>query len=156
MNQLGSAPKHQLADPALAATLLGTNAEGLLRLSGAGDTDSSLRDLRQGSLFGALFESLVTLSVRTYAEIEGLEVSHLRTHRGDREIDLVLHSAAGKALAIEVKLSGTVNDDDVRHLNWLHREIGPDLVNRVIVTTGQSAYRRTDGVLVVPLALLGP
>ena len=42
------------------------------------------------------------------------------------------------------------------HLRWLANRIGPDLLDAVIVTTGAHAYRRTDGIAVVPLALLGP
>ncbi len=45
---------------------------------------------------------------------------------------------------------------DVRHLNWLHAQIGDRLVDRVVITTGDHAYRRADGVAVVPLALTGP
>ncbi len=59
-------------------------------------------------------------------------------------------------VAIEVKLSATIDDHDVRHPNWLHPQIGRRLVDRVVVTTGEYAYRRPDGVAVVPLALLGP
>ncbi|MCL1801484.1 MAG: hypothetical protein FWG25_09035 [Promicromonosporaceae bacterium] len=55
-----------------------------------------------------------------------------------------------------MKLSATVTDHDVRHLNWLHEQIGDELADKLIVTTGPSAYRRKDGVGVVPLALLGP
>jgi hypothetical protein len=44
----------------------------------------------------------------------------------------------------------------VRHLNWLAAEIGADLLDRVIITSGRNAYRRNDGVAVVPAALLGP
>ncbi|HMR13885.1 MAG TPA: AAA family ATPase, partial [Arachnia sp.] len=47
-------------------------------------------------------------------------------------------------------------DHDVRHLNWLHDQIGDRLADRVVLTTGEYAYRRSDGVAVVPLALLGP
>jgi hypothetical protein len=55
-----------------------------------------------------------------------------------------------------VKLSGSVGDSDVRHLNWLHDQLGERMTERVIVTTGPHAYRRPDGVAVVPLGLLGP
>ncbi len=41
-------------------------------------------------------------------------------------------------------------------LNGLHDQMGDDLVERVVITTGPRAYRRPDGVAVVPLALLGP
>jgi predicted AAA+ superfamily ATPase len=59
-------------------------------------------------------------------------------------------------VAIEVKLSESVSDKDVRHLNWLYDQIGARLADRVLITTGDYAYRRADGVAVVPLALLGP
>ena len=58
-------------------------------------------------------------------------------------------------MAIESKLARTVGDDDVRQLLWLRDRIGAELLDMVIVTTGPTAYRRKDGVAVVPLALLG-
>ncbi|MEQ1693963.1 MAG: AAA family ATPase, partial [Gemmatimonas sp.] len=61
-----------------------------------------------------------------------------------------------RVLAIEVKLSASVTDDDVKHLHWLKREIGEDLIDAIVITTGTHAYRRTDGVGVIPAALLGP
>lgn len=156
LNRLGQAPKHQLADPALAAILLSTDAAGLQAVGGVGDTESALRHLRNGVLFGALFESLATLSIRTYAQAHGLEVAHLRTHRGEHEVDLVVHAGDGRALAVEVKLAPAADDADVRHLNWLKGQLGDNLIDRMVLTTGSRAYRRPDGVAVVPLALLGP
>ena len=50
----------------------------------------------------------------------------------------------------------TVEDRDVRHLAWLKERIGDRLLDSVVVTTGPTAYRRADGVAVIPLALLGP
>jgi uncharacterized protein len=61
-----------------------------------------------------------------------------------------------RVVAIEVKLAGTVDDRDVRHLHWLATQLGDRLADRVVVTPGKYAYRRRDGVAVVPLALLGP
>jgi predicted AAA+ superfamily ATPase len=63
--------------------------------------------------------------------------------RGDRRV-----------VAIGVKLADTVSDHDVRHLLWLASRIEDELADTVIVTTGRFAYRRPDGVAVVPLALL--
>ena len=57
---------------------------------------------------------------------------------------------------MEVKLSGSAGDKDVRHLNWIHEQLGDRVAERVVLTTGEYAYRRPDGVAVVPLALLGP
>ena len=59
-------------------------------------------------------------------------------------------------MAIEVKLARTVSDGDVRHLRWLKEKLGDRVLDQVIITTGPQAYRREDGIAVVPLALLGP
>jgi uncharacterized protein len=102
------------------------------------------------------FESLVTLSVRVYAQAAEAEVKHLRTHRGDHEIDLIVHRADDRVVAIEVKLAPGPGDDALRHLMWLKRQIGENLLDAIVVTTGTEAYRREDGIGVVPAALLGP
>jgi hypothetical protein len=57
---------------------------------------------------------------------------------------------------LEVKLGAVPSDHDVRHLHWLAREIGEDLLDSLVITTGEEAYRRPDGIAVVPAALLGP
>lgn len=110
----------------------------------------------QGTLLGQLFESLAALCVRVAAQAAEASVGHLRTRNGDHEIDLVVARADGRALAIEVKLAGSVEDRDVRHLNWLQGSLGDDLLDRAVLTTGPVAYRRPGGVAVIPLALLGP
>ena len=149
--RLSSPPKHQLADPALAARLLGVDAGALLDASPAGPQFP-----RDGTLLGALFESLVTLGVRVYAQAAEARVGHLRTAGGDREVDLIVERGDGRVVAVEVKLARTIGDGDVRNLSWLAARIGSDLLDAVVVTTGPDAYRRRDGIAVVPAALLGP
>jgi uncharacterized protein len=146
--QLASPPKHQLADPALAARLLQADAAALL----AGRESAPLR---KGTLLGALFESLVTQSVRTYAQAVEATVSHLRTSRGDHEVDLIIERDDA-VLAIEVKFAQVPDDYDVRHLHWLETRLGSRLVDAVVITTGPAAYRRPDGIAVIPASLLGP
>jgi uncharacterized protein len=108
-------------------------------------------------LLGALFESLVTLSVRVYAAHNEAQVRHLRTARGRQEVDLIVERADGSVVAIEVKLARSVDSEDAKHLTWLKDKLGDRVLDQVIITTGPSAYRRKeDGVAVVPLALLGP
>jgi predicted AAA+ superfamily ATPase len=152
LSRLSSPPKHQLADPALAARLLGVDAAALLEGRSAGGASLP----REGALLGALFESLVALSVRTYAQAAEAETKHLRTVAGRHEVDLIVERADGRVLAIEVKLARTVADRDTTHLRWLAERIGDDLLDAVIVSTGPEAYRRADGIAVVPAALLGP
>lgn len=150
LKRLTRTPKHHLVDPALAARLVGVGKAGLLR--GDGDRVAA----STGTWLGALFESLTAQSVRVYAGAVSARLGHLRTKDSTREIDLIVEAGDRQVVAIEVKLSATVNDHDVRHLNWLQHQIGDRLSDRVIVTTGEYAYRRPDGVEVVPLALLGP
>lgn len=151
LSRLSSPPKHQLADPALAARLLGIDAGALLEGRSAGPPVP-----RDGTLLGAFFESLVTLSVRTYAQAAEAGVKHLRTASGRHEVDLIVERPDGRVVAIEVKLARDVKDEDTRHLRWLAERIGDELLDAVIVTTGPEAYRRPDGIAVVPAALLGP
>lgn len=151
INRLASPPRHQLADPALAARLLGAGIDGLLAGRGA-DPGSA----RGGTLLGALFESLATLSVRVFAQAAEGSVHHLRTRGGEREVDLIVEGGGLRIVALEVKLAQAVDDDDVRHLRWLREQVGDQLLDAVVITTGAEAYRRPDGIAVVPLALLGP
>jgi len=58
----------------------------------------------------------------------------------------------GRVVAFEVKLSQVVVDRDVAQLNWLASKVGDELLGRVVTSTGQSAYRRPDGVALVPAA----
>ncbi len=148
LGRLLHAPKHHLVDPALAARLLGRTTRHLL----AGD-DGAVAVPHDGTLLGNLFESLVTLSVRTYAKSIGATVGHLRTEAGRHEVDLIVETDDG-VLALEVKLSNAVDDRDVRHLTWLRHQLGDRLIDAAVITTGDTAYRRADGIAVVPLALL--
>lgn len=110
---------------------------------------------RDGTLLGALFESLVTLCVRVYGQASEGQSAHLRTWSADREVDLIVQR--GRAIvALEVKLGQVITDRDVRHLVWLRTELGDDLVDVAVISTGQAAYRRPDGIAVIPAALLGP
>jgi predicted AAA+ superfamily ATPase len=151
LSRLSAPPKHHLVDPALAARLLGVGVDALLDGRDVGPTVP-----RDGPLAGALFESFVTQSVRVYAQAAEARIRHLRTYGGDREIDLIVERDDARVLALDVKLARTVANDDVRHLTWLREQLGDDLLDAVIVTTGPDAYRRTDGIAVVPAALLGP
>jgi hypothetical protein len=152
LGALGQMPKHQLADPALVGSLLNLGPDTLLDAT----SGSEFAALRDGPLIGNLLESLATLCVRVYAQALGLSVAHVRTARGEHEVDLVVHAQDGRALGIEVKLAAVPTDRDVRHLHWLGQRLGDDLVDKIVLTTGRQAYRRPDGVAVVPLALLGP
>lgn len=149
LRRLATAPKHHLADPALAMSSLGINTEALL--NGIATPQVTQRD---GTLLGSLFESLMTLSVRVYAQACRARVLHLRTRGGEQEVDLIVERRDGRVVALEIKLTATVNDSDVRHLRWLADQIGDNLLDAAVITTGSEAYRRHDGIGVIPAALL--
>jgi predicted AAA+ superfamily ATPase len=150
LKRLTGSPKHHLADPALAARLLAVSRAALLKGEGPGLAPD------RGTLLGALFESLATLTVRALAEGAEASVFHLRTKDGAREVDLIVEGPDRRVVAFEVKLSATVRPADVRNLLWLRERIGDRVADAAILTTGERAYRRPDGVGVIPLALLGP
>jgi predicted AAA+ superfamily ATPase len=151
LNRLTEAPKHHLADPALAARLAGITRASLLQGSGNVFTPND------GTYLGQLFESLATMSVRVFAGPVGADVSHLRLGSGRREVDMVVERGEDRSVvAFEVKLAASVSDNDVKHLVWLREQLGDQLVDAAVLTTGEYAYRRPDGVAVIPLGLLGP
>jgi predicted AAA+ superfamily ATPase len=150
LHRLTMAPKHHLVDPALAARLVGIGAGALL----SGDGPAAVP--RDGTFLGSLFESLGTLSVRVFARAAEARVFHFRTRGSEHEVDLIVERDDHRIVAMEVKMSETVVADDVRHLRWLREKLGEQVIDSVVLTTGAHAFRRDDGIAVVPLALLGP
>lgn len=151
-SQLTISPKHHLADPALATRLLGLDFESLLRVGSMNRHQP--KDWM--TLLGRLFESLVALSVRVYAQNAEARAMHMRTQGGRQEIDVVVVKADQRVLAIEVKLAQDPSDSDTKNLHWLKNKLGNEVVDLVIVNAGPYAYRRADGIAVIPAALLGP
>ncbi|MGV8883936.1 MAG: ATP-binding protein [Rhodoglobus sp.] len=142
------APKHFLADPALAARLLNLNEAKLLSATAPATNN------RDRTLLGDFFEGLVALSLHTYAQANDAQISHFRDRDGRHEIDFIIHRGHAEAIGVEVKLKASITDHDVRHLLWLKESLPDQITDLVIITTGSRAYRRQDGVAVVPLALL--
>jgi len=144
----GRAPKHYLADPALSARLLKLSRQELF----SGTAKSISPD---NTVLGRLFESLVAQSLLVYAGVNRARVYHFRTSRGDHEVDFIIEGGR-RLLAIEVKTTADINSEDVRHLNWLEKQLPQKQLTKIVITTGPYAYqRKEDGVLVIPAALLG-
>jgi hypothetical protein len=135
-------PKRNLVDPSLAVALMGVDERRLL-----GD----LRTL------GFLFESLVTRDLRVYSQHHDASVFHYRERSGDLEIDLIVETADGTWIGVEVKLGPDQVDTAAAALRRLAdaRTARPPAA-LVVVTTSEYAYRRPDGVDVVPLGALRP
>ena len=150
---LKRSPKHYLADPAFAAYLLGLDERILT--GGSGWSSRAQRfDQKYGSIIGRLFESLIHLSLNTYASVNNAKLFFAKTHKGDREVDFVIQKNT-RIILCEVKFSPVADASDGRHLQWLMEKVGGDCHDAMIITTGGAAYRRQDGIAVVPAALLG-
>ena len=150
--RLAQTPKHHLADPALAARLLGATEASLL----TGRRNVGPQVPRDGTLLGALFESLVALNLRVYSQASEATVHHLRTVNGRQEVDFIVERDDRKIVAFETKLAPTVDDSDVVHLHWLREQFSELVLDLAVINTGKHAYRRSDGVAVIPACLLGP
>ncbi|MDR1831919.1 MAG: DUF4143 domain-containing protein [Fusobacteriaceae bacterium] len=150
-SRMKKAPKHYLADPAFAIHLLGLRVD-MLNGSDRKHAPDSRFDEKYGNIIGRLFEAFIFQSLRVYAGICDANLYHFQTLKGDREIDFIL-SRGRDTVAIEVKTAPFISDHDVRHLLWLKSRA--NLSDAVIITTGPLAYRRPDGIAVVPASLLG-
>ncbi|MCL2890264.1 MAG: DUF4143 domain-containing protein [Methanomassiliicoccaceae archaeon] len=134
--------KRQLADPSIAAVLFHSSSEGIVK------------DLRT---MGFLFESLCLRDLRVYAQPIGGEVCYYHD-RGGLEADAVIHLRDGRWAAVEIKLGNAQVDDAANNLLKLRKKVDEDKMGKpsflmVIVSSGY-AYKRLDGVLVVPIGCL--
>lgn len=134
--------KRHFVDPSIATAVLRTNPDGLLK---------------DFQYFGFLFESLCTRDMRVYAQKNDGDVFHYRDKSG-LESDLIVRLRDGRWAAIEVKLGKKQIDEAAENLLSLKARIDEDKMGPasflMVITGGQYAYRRSDGVLVVPIACL--
>ena len=134
--------KKQFVDPSIAVVALGASAKEL-----AQDMET----------FGLFFESMVTRDLRVYLEPLNGEVFHYRDNTG-LEADCILKLDDGRWAAVEVKVGGNKIDEAAAHLlkltdrvDTMHMKLPAFLM---VVYGGQHAYRRADGVYVVPAGCL--
>ena len=146
-------PKHYLADPSFALYLLGLD-ENVLTGAGGWPARAERFDNKYGSIIGRLFEALVFLCLRVYASVNNAKLFFARTQKGDHEIDFIIQKDA-KIIACEVKFSSVAEPSDGKHLKWFIDKVGDECCEALIINTGSVAYRRKDGIAVVPAALLG-
>ena len=143
---LRSASKRHFVDPSLAVAALRASPEQLRQ------------DLE---LFGLLFESLVIRDLRVYAQAVDAEVFHYRDNTG-LEVDAIIASGSGTWAALEVKLGGeTLIEEGAGNLLKFNdrvdtRKSGAPTTLAVITGGGNYAYKRDDGVWVIPIGTLGP
>lgn len=131
-------------DPSIGTAILGLGPKDLIN------------DLRS---FGFFFEDMVVRDLRVYAEALDGELYHYRDSSG-LECDTVLHRRNGSYALMEVKLGGEQKiEDGAKNMLSLAENIDTDKMPApsfmaVIVGVGQYAFRRKDGVYVIPIGCL--
>jgi predicted AAA+ superfamily ATPase len=139
---LRSSVTRHFADPSLAAAALGAGVERLL-----GDPET----------LGLLFESLVVRDLRVYGQAIGASVWHYRDAQGV-EADAILEMRDGRWAALEVKLGQAKIDEGAKSLLRVVEHVDTDRHGRpaflAVVTGWGYAYRRPDGVFVIPMGAL--
>jgi len=146
-----SGRKRGLTDPSIAVAALGLSPAQLEQ------------DLKT---FGFIFECLCLRDLKAYSQAAGGRLSYYRDRYG-LEADAVLHLDDGRYALIEFKLGGDEIEEGAGHLlkirdlvrehNLTEKQVPlrePDLL--MVVTGGNMAYARKDGVLIVPIGCLCP
>ena len=138
-----TSPTRHFSDPSIAAAVLAATPRGLLD-----DFET----------FGLLFESLCIHDLRVYASALGGSLYHYRDKTG-LEADAVVVLDDGRWALVEVKMGQSRIDEGASHLLKLAERIDQTREGRpsflMVLTSTACAYRRKDGVVVVPLACLG-
>ncbi|MCD8021674.1 MAG: DUF4143 domain-containing protein [Lachnospiraceae bacterium] len=141
--------KHEFIDPSIAVAALGLTPEYLEQ------------DLKT---FGFLFECLCIRDLKIYSQSLGGALSYYHDRYG-LEADAVLHLRDGRYALIEFKLGSREIEEGAKHLLELRDLIEaynkketqcplrlPDLL--LVITGGEMAYAREDGVKVIPIGCL--
>lgn len=143
--------KRELADPSIAVAALGLTPNSLIK------------DMKT---FGFIFECLCARDLKVYSAPLGTELSYYHD-RYNLEADFVLHVADGRYALIECKLGSNDIEEGAEHLIELKALIQqynqnntqiplrePDLL--IVLTGGQYAFTREDGVKIIPIGCLKP
>lgn len=144
-----STPKREFVDPSIATAALGLTPDKLLM------------DL---NTFGYIFETLCIRDLKAYTSVQGAGISYYHDRYG-LEADAVLTLNDGRYALIEFKLGKSGIENGAKNLlkfNSLIKEYNiknpntpmhePSLL--IIITGGEMAYRRKDGVYIIPIGTL--
>lgn len=133
-------------DPSIATAALGIGPDDLLN------------DLKT---MGLLFETMAIRDLRVYADLLDANIYHYRDKNG-LECDAVIHCRNGSYGLVEIKLGGDkLIDEGATSLKKLSSKIDTDKMKKpsflmVLTANSNVAYKRNDGVIVVPVGALKP
>ena len=144
-------PRRYFADPSIAAALLGINPYALLN---------------DWQTFGMLFENLCMRDLLVYARaLPDIGMEPVRYYHDDSglECDAIIELADGRWAGIEIKSSQDKVEQAAENLNRMKAKLlknpqarakAPEFL-AVLIGVGEFAYRREDGIYVIPIRTLG-
>jgi predicted AAA+ superfamily ATPase len=139
---LRTSPKRHFVDPSIAVAALKASP------------DSLLNDFKT---FGLLFESLCVRDLRVYSQAMSGSVFYYRDNAG-LEVDVIIQLRNGRWGAVEVKMGNKEIEDAAEKLKAFKEKIDPskmaELSFLMVLTAGKYAYRRADGIYIVPVGCL--
>ncbi len=134
--------KRQFVDPSLAVAAIGASPQSILD---------------DFNYFGFLFESLCVRDLRVYTENLRGTIRHYHDNN-DLEADIIITLDDGRWAAVEVKLGSREIEEGAENLKKLAANIDSSKSSApsflMVLTGGEFAYRRDDGVYVVPIGCL--
>ena len=139
-----TADTRYFVDPSIATASLGIGPDDLLSVL---------------ETMGLMFETMAIRDLRVYADVLDASVYHYRDRTG-LECDAVIHCRNGAYGLIEIKLGGDrLIDEGALSLKKLASRIDTEKMEKpsflmVLTANGDCAYRRSDGVIVVPIGCL--
>ena len=140
--RVGKSTKRHFIDPSLACSLLGLRQEHLMK------------DL---NLFGFMFEALVVRDLRIYIEHLGGMIYHYHENNTGFEVDAIVELRDGTFGAIEIKLGvGSIDEASKNLLQFKNSCVNSPAFLCVVCGMIDYAYKRDDGVYVVPITALKP
>ena len=141
LKRLTSSPKRYLVDPALVASVLRLDVNGVLR---------------DGDILGRLLDTFVAGQIRAELALAVTRprLHHLRTEQGRHEVDLLGELAGRQVVAIEVKAEAAPDLETARHLVWLRDQLGERFTAGVVLHTGQRRYGLGERILAAPICTL--
>lgn len=141
IKRLVKAPKRYLVDPALVAAVLGLGREAILY---------------GPDMLGRLLDTFVAAQLRAElaASSNDPRLYHLREEQGRREVDLIIETASGQLIGIEIKAAVTVSASDARHLAWLREETGDTFAAGIVLHTGPHVFPLGDRIVAAPVSAL--
>ena len=144
LGQLSGLPKLHITDPSLLGPLLGIDTRAVLR---------------NADLLGRVIDSFVTAQLRAELPLcrEAPRMFHLRESHGRQEVDLLLESADGRVVALEIKADASPPAKAARHLRWLRDRLGDRFAFGAVLHSGPLPFTIDDRIAALPICTIwGP